>query len=145
MKITTEEKILSFHVSNMSISNFGRVTSTGSTLTMRKLSSGSITDVRFFNNSGEFGGAVLLEQSPNMHFVRCVFERNSAVTDGGGVLAGNSNSGLRFEECVFVENSAVEGLGGGIFIRDYNDDVLLTRCNFTLNFAVRGYVTTSNK
>ena len=134
----TAGKSFSVQISNVIISNFGTEDTVGGAIWMQNLASGSMTDVSYKSNSGDSAGAVYLDQSPNFLFLRCMFESNTAVNDGGALLVDTYSSGLTFQSCQFLANSVELGLGGGLFLRNYNDDVLLNGCNFTENYAVRG-------
>jgi hypothetical protein len=134
----TEGNSLSFQLSNVTIENFENPFSIGGAVAIQKLSSGFMVDVTFLNNTGGSGGAVFVDKSPGFQFVRCSFEQNSAVNEGGGVLVDSSCSGVSFDSCLFERNCAELGLGGGLFIRDNNNDVSINRCNFTHNYGVRG-------
>lgn len=129
---------LSFQLSNITISNFGAVTTTGGAIVLQKLTSGFLRNVIFTNNTGDSAGAVFIDSCPTFQFVGCLFDNNLAVNDGGGIVVDSSSSGILFESCRFVENRAEQGLGGGLFIRNNNNDVSIHQCNFTRNFAIRG-------
>lgn len=134
----TEGNSLSFQLSNVTISNFGAITTVGGAMRLQNLASGSLTDVIFMNNTGDSAGALFVDKCPTFQFLRCVFDSNIAVNDGGGILLDSSSSGIIFELCLFVDNRVEQGLGGGLFIRNNNNDLSIHKCNFTRNFAIRG-------
>jgi predicted outer membrane repeat protein len=134
----TVGRTLSFHMSNITISSFGSDTIEGGAVRLVDLAAGSMSNVVFRNNSGSSGGAVFMDDSPGFRFVDCVFDSNSALNDGGGLLISTASSGVQVEACVFTGNRVRDGMGGGIYILNNNNDIFIDRCNFTQNFAVRG-------
>ena len=134
----TVGRTLSFHMSNITISSFGSDTIEGGAVRLVDLAAGSMSNVVLRNNSGSSGGAVFMDDSPGFRFVDCLFDSNSALSDGGGLLISTASSGVQVETCVFTGNRVRDGMGGGIYILNNNNDIFIDRCNFTQNFAVRG-------
>ena len=66
-----------------------------------------ISDTQFRNNSADRGGAI--EVRENVTLIRCVFENNSAIGEGGAVLLQNGLRTTLFEDCVFRNNTASRG------------------------------------
>jgi predicted outer membrane repeat protein len=101
------------------------------------------------------GGMVIMSSSPTVR--KCVFEKNDASYNGGGIFCGSKSSVL-MDSCRFVKNSAEKGgaifnidsspqikncefesnaaryAGGGIYNANKSNTVI-TECNFTLNLA----------
>jgi|GEM_PF-5840264 len=101
-------------------------------------------DCRFLDNQADdgdnqgLGGAVWHRptQSTDLTFLRCNFNNNDAVGDGGGVyVIGSAGGGdTFFTNCLFyrneVERTSGGAKGGGMFVQEM---VKLTNCTFVKN------------
>lgn len=76
----------------------------------------SIKDCFFTENYGFEGGGGLAVHAPTdtVQLLRCVFSRDSAFLEGGGVYLETRNSPVRYEvmQCNFTSNFAHNGAGG---------------------------------
>lgn len=101
------------------------------------------------------GGMIIMSSSPTVR--KCIFEKNDASYNGGGIFNG-SKSAVHLDSCRFVRNSAEKGgaifnidsspkikgcefesnaaryAGGGIYNANKSNSVIAD-CNFTLNLA----------
>lgn len=72
-------------------------------------------DSVFADNHAHFGGGVnLINHSPGVDFLDCVFDGNSTTTEGGGLRG--LDRGMSVINCLFVNNSAATVGGGAISI-----------------------------
>ena len=94
-------------------------------------------EVQFVHNKARYGGAMYINNSTVTIQNNVTFSSNSAVYQGGGVLA-TFRSALKFSTYViFYNNSAGVLNGGGGYI--HNSDMIMTGLvNFTDNTAKKG-------
>jgi hypothetical protein len=93
-----------------------------------------ISDCSFEGNSSRGGGAVFI-QTTQVTLEDCHFEANTAIYDGGGVLAAIASTSY-LVDCVFIEN--VAGIGGGAVMRVGGSQGDISNCRFVANSADYG-------
>ncbi|WP_186441546.1 InlB B-repeat-containing protein, partial [Desulfamplus magnetovallimortis] len=76
----------------------------------------SFINVKFRNNSGDYGGAMSIESISkedggplNLKLINCVFEGNTAGSRGGALFLAESDAEIDFINCTFTGNQAVQG------------------------------------
>ncbi|MFH1313964.1 MAG: right-handed parallel beta-helix repeat-containing protein [Candidatus Eisenbacteria bacterium] len=84
--------------------------------------------------TGYDGGGVRCHYS-SPHFIKCMFARNTAEDDAGGVYCRNY-SFARFDYCIFADNSSSDK-GGGLLCYD-NSNAKIYNCTFYGNSAGLG-------
>jgi hypothetical protein len=113
-----------------------------------------IENCRFYNNSALFfGGAFLVDRTPNITFTHCQFFNNTAFQGGAGY--SNLLDGNIYNDCLFYNNTAEEAscvygastietynncvfwgntatVGGGVFTLDYTS-FTFNHCSFAQN------------
>ena len=84
------------------------------------------------NTSSDFGAGASTRNNAHPRFYDCVFVRNDAGRNGGGMLVDNGT--VQLYRCDFIENSADDS-GGGLFARNGANGVV-SSCVFTGNSAL---------
>ena len=94
----------------------------------------NITHSEFYNNTGHFGGAVMLQNKTKTFIHKSTFINNTAVE--GGAVFGNLSATLSITDSYFNYNSAT-GKGGALALRN-GISCDLFHCEFTHNTAEKG-------
>ncbi|MBR6001791.1 MAG: hypothetical protein IK045_02895 [Bacteroidales bacterium] len=124
-------------------------------LSMRKVTTASLTNCKFLDNSSVWkGGAVFNTTGTDATFTGCTFEGNRSKTASTGTDTGKINGGGAISQtdgastltnCVFINNSAynfetasttTQGYGGAISLTGGN--MTVENCSFSGNNAWRG-------
>lgn len=93
-----------------------------------------VEDCAFENNSSIRGGAVRILTSPTAYFLKCRFEGNESLLEGGAVWLETLGA---FTNCSFVGNRSTEasfGDGGAIYGSSFSNATIVN-CLFNGNFA----------
>lgn len=106
------------------------------------LSSTTLTNCTFTNNSAQSGGAIYAKMNQPLTMSGCTFTTNVANAGGGGAVSqefeGWSQS-LTATSCNFIGNKSLgDNSGGAIKTAGWDGQTTLTNCQFTGNTARSG-------